>query len=69
MSKNNKFSVNLEPGECLVVMPTIWAKHVIETYGVIAVSSAADRYDANAYHEFIDLVKDWVEETAVEPHE
>lgn len=67
MSKN-KFSVHLEPGECCVVIPTDWARHVIASYRQMVID-ADTKSDANAFQAFIESFQTWVEETAVEYYE
>lgn len=67
MSKN-KFSVHLEPGECCVVLPIDWARHVIASYKQM-VLDAESKDDSQAFQTFMEAFQDWVEETAVEVYE
>jgi hypothetical protein len=67
MSKN-KITVHLEPGECCVVIPTVWARHIIGSYELMAMAAKSNE-DADAFYTFIGVFKDCVEETAVEFYE
>lgn len=68
MPKNNKFSVHIEPGECCVVIPTEWARHIIASYKQMVIDAETSN-DAKAFQTFVDTVHNWVEETAVEYYE
>lgn len=65
MAKLNKYTVHIEEGECCLVVPVAWANHIIASYKEMALA-ADDDTDAKAYLEFADIVKTWVEETAVD---
>lgn len=68
MANKNKLSVHIEPGECCIVVPTPWARHIIQTYKQLVID-AETKEDADAFQEFVDVLRSWVEETAIDVYE
>ena len=50
MANKNKLSVHIESGECCIVIPTPWARHIIQTYKQLVID-AETKEDADAFQE------------------
>jgi hypothetical protein len=68
MSKN-KFSVHVNPGECCVVIPIAWAHHIMDSYKAMLLDPRISDEESDSIQLFIELMNEWVQETAVEFYE